>query len=84
VKRQAARADALLQEQSAGLPRRENAVPERPMVMWITNATLRPRRAHRRTYKPHGRPKKNKTDKAAEAAFGAAIAEATGSCACAA
>ena len=47
------------------------------MVMWITDATtLRPRRPHRRSYKPRGRPRKNENDKAAEAASGAAIAAA--------
>src|SRR5438128_9320498 len=58
---------------SAGLARRESIVSERPMVMWITDARLRPRRPHRRTLKPRGRPRKNENDKAAEAAFGAEI-----------
>lgn len=76
VRRQAALADALISELSAGLPRRKNTGPERPMVMWVTNATVRRRQPHRRTDKPRGRPRKNENDKAAEAAFGAAIAAA--------
>jgi hypothetical protein len=74
VRRQAALADALIRELSVGQPPRKNVVA-RPYVLWITDATMRPRRPHRRTGKPHGRPRKPQNN-TAQAAFAKSIAKA--------